>query len=416
MFFHIVGFLIALLLTPAAAVAQDAGPYQSLSCERRIEFWVTEVGLPTTRASNDLVAAPYLDRECKAGLEGSCPCSRGLTALGKTPEAGEAIVRQELEPLCRDGDGWACMRLSRLTGWYTNDDALNRKSLEEMERGCTSGFPAACSSAGVMLVKLSKSPDEYRRGVDLMVRACDMAAFDQTPCAMALLASIEPTRPDVKPDYSRLADLAGRICERGDAEFCSLAGRVFENGEYTAVDLARSRAMRSRGCELGRIDACTDYGRMLYHGEGGPSDRDGAANPVRIGCEGGDMHACAILGGMHFYGHGVPKDRARAFRLAATACDGGNFFGCSNATAALLLGEGVGRNTEVALKYSLKGCALGYAKACADVGLAYTQGRGAPKNLALAEDFYERATSIDPDAPDARKGLQQVRNLRLAAK
>lgn len=364
-YFVLLFFVAVTPTTPA--IAQDAGPYDTLSCERRIEFWVTEVGLPPTRAANDVVAAPYLDRECKAGLESSCPCVRGLAQRGKTPEAGEALVRSELDPLCTGGDGWACGRLSRLVGWYSVDPEVELRSVAEMERGCTVGFAPACAIASGMRLRRAKTADDYKLGVDLIVRACDLARNDPTPCAMAAAAIGNPTRTITEPDHPRATGFLLLACERGDAPSCRRAGRAFEFGRWIGLDLGLARAMRERGCDLGDVKACTDLSQMLYAGKGGPRDRDRAARLALAGCDQNDMHACMSLGGMYYYGHGVPKDRTRAFRLAVRSCDGGSRWGCSNAASALRDGEGVAASAANARYYHQRACSLGATAACDEI-------------------------------------------------
>ncbi len=359
--------VLAALLAAVPAQAQDQGPYETLSCERRIEFWVTEVGLPPTRASNDVIAAPYLDRECKGGLDSSCPCVRGLARRGKTPEAGEALVRQELEPLCTGGDGWACFRLSRLVGWYTKDENLTRQSLAQMVRGCDIDFAPACVAAGSMQIGLSTSEAEYKTGLGMLERACDIDKLNPLPCALAAMYNSAPQKPFMSPDLSRAVSFLERTCERNEAVGCSGAALAYGNGSGVPMDLSRARALYERGCDLGAVDACTKFSQMLYYADGGPRDFHRAARLATTSCDAGDMEACAGLGGMYYFGHGVNKDRARAFVLALRACDGEDMHGCHNAASALSLGEGVERSLANARFYYEKACLLGFDESCDEI-------------------------------------------------
>ena len=207
-----------------------------------------------------------------------------------TPEAGESLVRQELDPLCEGGNGWACFRLSRLVGWYSTDEEISRRSLVELERGCKVGFAPACFFAARSLFNLRKTPEEYLRALDMMERACDLDSSSPLPCQSAASASFYPRDKTIPSNPARATRLYALACERGIPGDCAFAAHAYEVGRDVRVDVGKARHLYELGCEMDEGDACIGLSEMIMDGLGGPEDPELAASFAKRACDIAYMH------------------------------------------------------------------------------------------------------------------------------
>jgi uncharacterized protein len=253
-----------------------------------------------------------------------------------------------------------------------------------LTEACALGDAGACSFAGRMWLDGRGVPRDEKRGIGLLVRACDGGVA--LACVVGVRWLGEPAHARDEPDA---VDLRARLeaehaCLTGEPEACYQVGLLFYFGR-NAFPRDRTRAVDAyeRGCRLGAAQACNNLGDALAYGDGVPRDVARSASMFDRACRMGEALGCANSGQMFERGEGVARDRARARELYRLACAGGEIYGCLHAEMLAAQDAGVPRDPEGSLGHWRRACDRRDPRACAYVGILYEDG---PDGLARDAD------------------------------
>ncbi|HEY4016630.1 MAG TPA: tetratricopeptide repeat protein [Polyangiaceae bacterium] len=262
-----------------------------------------------------------------------------------------------------------------------------------LDDACARGDRGACTFAGRMWLDGRGVAADKKRGIDLLVQACDGGAALACAVAASWLGDPEHAR-----DRADASDLKARLeeegaCLAGDADYCYQVGLLFYFGRNGfPKDTARAVAAYEQGCRFGVADACNNLGDALAYGDGVERDLVRSAEVFDKACRLGEPLGCANWGQMLERGMGVAEDRSRARGLYKQACLGGEIYACLHAEMLAEKDAGVPRDSEGALRYWQRACARRDARACAYVGILYEDGPdGYARDLDKSIEAMERA-------------------------
>jgi uncharacterized protein len=258
---------------------------------------------------------------------------------------------------------------------------------------CSLGDARACAFAGRLSLDGRGVPRDERRGLDMLVRACDdgvamacgVAAQRLGDAAHAAGANPAGAATEVEGAQDLLARLEGqRTCLAGQPEACFQVGVLFYYGRDSFPrDRAKASKAFARGCDLGDSRACNNLGDALAYGDGVGRDVESAAAAFVKACRLGEPLGCANLGYMAEHGEGVPRDVSRARALYRQACGAGDVYGCIHLDLLAAEDAGAPRDPDHALEHWTRACERGRdARACSFVGVMYEDG---PDGLARDE-------------------------------
>jgi TPR repeat protein len=341
------------------------------------------LGAGVTTTTSGEHPAPPAEPACPIG--GCRP--EGAAALGPAPLA-----------LCSSAGDAACAGVApeecterALSAW---SEATDERAVSCVARmlgdACTLDDPRACAFAGRLALDGRGVPREPRRGIDLLVRACDGGVA--TACSVAARWLGEASHAsEVGGDPELVARLESEhTCLMGQAEACFQVGVLFYFGrDGFPHDRVRSSKMFGRGCDLGDSRSCNNLGDALAYGDGIARDVEGAAAAFAKACRMGEPLGCANLGYMAEHGEGVPRDLARARTLYREACAAGDVYGCIHVDLLAAEDRGAPRDPDHALAHWRHACEHARdARACAFVGVMYEDG---PDGLARDEAKSQQA-------------------------
>lgn len=249
-----------------------------------------------------------------------------------------------------------------------------------LTESCSLGDVGACSFAGRMWVDGRGVARDEKRGIGLLVRACDGGV------ALACLVGVRSlgTREEADAVDLRARLEAEHACLAGESDACYEVGLLFYTGR-NAFPRDRARAVEAyeRGCHLGAAQACNNLGDALAYGDGIERDVVRSAAMFDRACRKGEALGCANWGQMFERGEGVARDRVQARDLYRRACASGEVYGCLHAEMLTAQDAGAPRDPEGSLGYWRRACSRRDARACAYVGIIYEDG---PDGLARDAD------------------------------
>jgi TPR repeat protein len=253
-----------------------------------------------------------------------------------------------------------------------------------LSESCSLGDPRGCGFAGRLWLDGRGVARDVKRGVDMLVSACDGGVALACQVGARWLAEASNAQAVDLASDMRMRLEAEHACLGGLADACYQVGLLFYFGRDS---FPRDRAMAARaylrGCDFGDGRACNNLGDALMYGEGVGRDVARAAAAFAKACHIGEPLGCANWGFMVEHGHGAARDLQRARSLYHDACEAGDVYGCLHAEMLAAQDAGVPRDPDRALAHWRRACDRGRdAKACAFVGVIYEDG---PDGLARDE-------------------------------
>jgi len=346
---------------PAAVVVSPSGPSTS-TCPAGGCQIATEVREAAAAPASSFACASGGDAPCSGAASSECT-ERALAAWSEaTDDRGVACVARMLSEACALEDARACGFAGRL--WLDGRGVARdaRRGIEMLVRACDGGVVMAC---GVTASWLGDATHATELGA---------AAPD-------LLARVE----------------AQRTCLLGQAEACFQVGVLFYYGRDSYPrDRARSSKAFAHGCDLGDSRACNNIGDALAYGDGVGRDVEGASAAFQKACRLGEALGCANLGYMTEHGEGVVRDRPHARVLYAEACAAGDVYGCLHVDMLSAEDRGAPRDPGPAFSHWRRACETGRdARACAFLGVMYEDGpAGVGRDEAKSLEAMTRACGL----------------------
>jgi TPR repeat protein len=201
-------------------------------------------------------------------------CEVGNARACRTWVSGLAIK-------CRGGAADACDLRGRLlgAGKVVAPDVL--EAGRSLDLACELGLDVACERLRVLL---------GTDGSDAFVRACN--AGDGQSCYV--VGSLADQAPAGGGGAGSLA-LFSRSCARGWAPGCNRLGKIYLNGEGTAVDLPRAIDSFERACRGRNATGCFNVAVMHRRGLGTRPDETLARQRFQRACDLGLQVACQAV-------------------------------------------------------------------------------------------------------------------------
>ena len=122
-------------------------------------------------------------------------------------------------------------------------------------------------------------------------------------------------------------------------------------------------------------------------------------------CVAGSAIGCSTAGELIVSGATDTFDAPKAVELFQQGCDLGNANACQGVGLMLVQGIGIAADIEKGQSAIRKSCEADNAMACANLGLILTLEQFGTPNTKLAETYFLRAQSLQPDNELANKGL-----------
>jgi TPR repeat protein len=266
-----------------------------------------------------------------------------------------------------------------------------------LSAACSLDDARACGFAGRLSLDGRGVTRDVRRGLGMLVRACDADVV--VACAAAIRWLDDPhTGDDAPPDASDLRiHLDAQLgCATDHADACYTVGTLFYTGHGGFPrDRASSARAYGRGCDLGDSRACNNFADALAYGEGVERDLERAAQTFEKSCHQGESLGCANLAYRAEHGLGVPRDRVKARALYRDACATGEPYGCMHAEMLAAEDAGAPRDPPKALAHWVRRCAAGDGRACAFAGLIYDDGPdGLTRDAVKSHEAMTRACAL----------------------
>jgi TPR repeat protein len=307
-----------------------------------------------------------------------CPISGCGSSLSRDAPLSPAVLAcsSSGEAPCAGAAPAECTERA-LTAWgEAGDDREVACVARMLTEACSLDDVRACGFAGRLWLDGRGVTRDPRRGVDMLVRACDGGIAMACGVTASWLGEASHATELGESAQDLLARVEGqRTCLLGQAEACFQIGLLFYGGRDSFPrDRAKSSRAFARGCDLGDSRACNNIGDALAYGDGVPRDVEGAASDFGKACHMGEALGCANLGYMTEHGEGVTRDRARARSLYREACSGGDVYGCLHVEMLSAEDAGAPRAPAAALSHWRQRCEARDAKACAFMGVMYEDG------------------------------------------
>lgn len=272
-----------------------------------------------TRDAKAHLCAPTDEAECKAQCDKGSPesCFNYGRIVARKSRAAALPFH---EKAC-DGDvGDACAEV----GWAMLPDtdgpdvlSQSRAALATLKKACAMGSALGCDRAGDVL-----SDEDYKvLDIAAAVRAYDRGCSLGRGVACWSLSQMYFKGKDVPQDSKKGVALLLKACQGGSADECNDLANVLTRGSYgVAVDLESAYRANKRACELDK-DYC-DYAAESALKVGKEAE---AVAHAQDGCHAGDdSEACLRLANLYTKGIGTTKDPAKAKAALEKACKDGD--------------------------------------------------------------------------------------------
>jgi TPR repeat protein len=312
------------------------------------------------------------------------------------------------DALCAGASAAECTDRALFAWSETEDDRAVACVARTLSEACTLDDPRACGFAGRLWLDGRGVTRDVRRGLGMLVRACDAGVA--VACAVVIRWLSDPHGGS--DDLPEAQDLRARMdaehdCAIGRPDACYQIGILFYTGRDSFPrDRTQSARAYGRGCDLGDSRACNNFADALAYGEGVGRDLERAAETFDKACRLGESLGCSNLGYCEEHGSGVRRDLGRARALYRDACATGDPYGCLHAAMLVAEDSGAPRDPPRALPYWVRRCAANEARACAFVGIIYEDGPdGLTRDEAKSQQAMSRACKLgEPHACDWAKG------------
>jgi hypothetical protein len=262
-----------------------------------------------------------------------------------------------------------------------------KKTVAELEQGCSSGNPKDCNTLGIMFNKGESVAQDKGKAAQLFQKACD--GSDAPGCTN--LGFLYDNGQGVAQDKGKAAQLYQKACDGGDSWGCNNLGVLYANGQGVEQDKGKATQLFQKACDNGNALGCKNLGFLYDNGQGVAQDKGKAAQLYQKACDSGEAWGCNNLGLLYNNGQGVAKDTAKAAQLFQKACDGGIPKSCLSLGLAYNQGAGVVQDAVKAAQLFQKACDGDELTACTNLGFMYGAGRGVTRDDAKAVQLYQKA-------------------------
>jgi TPR repeat protein len=336
------------------------------------------------------------------GATSTCPiggCARAGDSLDAvSAPASPFVCSRAGDAPCSGAAATECTERA-LTAWSEASDDREVACVARMlAESCALDEPRACGFAGRLWLDGRGVARDARRGIEMLVRACDGGVAMACTVTASWLGDASHATELGASAQDLLARVEGqRTCILGQAEACFQIGVLFYYGRDSFPrDRAKSSRAFARGCDLGDSRACNNIGDALAYGDGVGRDVEGASGDYLKACRLGEALGCANLGYMTEHGEGVARDRSRARVLYRDACSAGDVYGCLHVELLAAEDAGAPRAARAAFAHWRQRCDAGHdARACAFVGLMFEDGpEGVDRDEAKSLDAMTRACAL----------------------
>jgi TPR repeat protein len=330
----------------------------------------------------------------------TCPlggCGGSAQALDATPPTAFFVCSSAGDAPCAGASAGDCTERALAAWSEATDDREVACVARMLSESCALDDPRACGFAGRLWLDGRGVAKDAKRGIDMLVRACDGGVTMACAVTASWLGDATHGAELGGSAQDLLARVEGqRTCLLGQAEACFQVGILFYYGKDSFPrDRAKSSRAFARGCDLGDSRACNNIGDALAYGDGVSRDVEGAAEDFLKACHLGEALGCANFGYMTEHGEGVVRDRPRARVLYREACSAGDVYGCLHVELLAAEDAGAPRATAPAFAHWQKACDAGDARACAFVGVMYEDGPdGVERDEAKSLEAMTRACKL----------------------
>lgn len=273
-----------------------------------------------TREAKAHLCAPTDEAECKAECEKGSPDScynyGRIIARAKSRDAALPFHKKACEGEVSD----ACAEV----GWVMLPDtdgpdvaAKSRAALGFLNKACAAGSALGCDRVGDTL-----SDKDYQVfDIAGAARAYDRGCSLGRGMACWNLSQMYFKGKDLPQDSKKGVSLLLKACQGGSADECNDLAIVYTRGQYgIAVDLEIAYRANKRACELDK-----DYCHAAAESALKSGKEAEAVAHAQTGCHGGDdSEACLLLADLYTKGTGTAKDPSRAKAALEKACKAGD--------------------------------------------------------------------------------------------
>lgn len=353
----------------------------SAACEPPPPRWadaaVTTCGLERGRQF-DMGGGPGPDRnacerECAAGVDGSCVTLGLLDARAPLDRRDLAGARRRFAAVCERAYAPACVELGRALLKGEGGPADERRAASLAESACAQRYQPGCSLLAVVLTTGRDEHKDVPRAKRLFEESCE--AGDLRACSGVLKSEPSPARSSAQARLSA-------ACDRHVQAACAWLGSSLGIGEGGVKDVERGAGLLERACAGGFAPGCYQLAKLQLDGAAG--GRSAAMESLKKGCAAGEPAACVDLGN----GYSDAKNEAEALRLYELACSAGDTRGCVALGQAYELNQRVPGAAAKALAAYERACDLGRPTGCVWAGAMFEK-----EDPARARAFFERACS-----------------------
>ncbi len=291
---------------------------------------------------------------------------------------------------CELHDADACVNAALLRVTVPADAA---RGWALIETECERGSARACMLSYVRWVSGRPGPVDAVRGVEHLVRACELG--DDLGCASLadLRLSGEHGVPVDRP--AALRSLEERCALPSGAASCASLAEVFAvHHPEGPPDPVRATELYDRACRAGHPSSCRVLGGRLEAGLGVASNFAEASRHFELACRGRDEISCTWAGYMHGTGMGTTRDLSRAFALWERACRLGHDEACERVSRAVSMRrEGIGSTESALAQLAVLVCEGDDfdAEMCMHLADRLATGRGIARSLTQAVPLYRRS-------------------------
>lgn len=336
--------------------------------------------------------------ECDGGNLSACVHLGGIHERGVETPADDARALALYTRACDGKEPLGCERLASVYEvgvLVPRDDAKAARFLEQARElfraRCDRRHGASCSSLGLLLERDRKDAE----ALALHEKAC--ALGDADGCSMA--AMLVDDGRGAKVDFQRAFDLYVKACDLGDSYACdSAAGYLGDFGtlprdrEREQALSERSRAMSEKACVEKKERYSCSSAAIDYQYADTP-DEERAFELYSLGCDLGNQYACGQVAARL-----DAKDPAGATVIRQRACDLGDETSCKALHAAAVK-EGRTADAEKIARLYLdrleRACRRAESYPCVKLVEVYKTGSMAPADPAKVAELRARIIELD---------------------
>jgi TPR repeat protein len=199
-----------------------------------------------------------LGKACELGDGEACTTYGATLLAGHDIERDPAKAVKMLDRGCQLGAVKACRALGgALLSGYPEVATDDKKAAKALRKSCDGGDLSGCAVLGVAYATGRGVPQDHKRGIELMQRACDEGSNEATATGCYYLGLSYAKGEGIAQSYSEAAKYYERACDRSWGEACAALALLYEVGNGVTLDKVRATELDRRACEAGVASSCT---------------------------------------------------------------------------------------------------------------------------------------------------------------